>query len=164
MTRDDEPTLSTVGHDDGRLVLHLERVVDRPAGDVWGALSAEGHRDHWRACGVGGARRDGPTVRALRPIDGSAVSGELEWASGEDTMRWEVGRLGDGARVSLTTFIDGDDVEQAARGGASSHACFDQLARLLDTGADAPPFPEDDLEMLTARYRVAVTEALADTD
>jgi hypothetical protein len=47
---------------------------------------------------------------------------------------------------------------------AASHASFDQLARLLDTGSDTSPFPGGELATPTARYRSAVAEALADTD
>jgi uncharacterized protein YndB with AHSA1/START domain len=180
MTRTD-PILSTVGHDNGRLVLHFECLLSHPPDELWRVLTASEHREHWIPCGILDELRKGTTVQPpfwpvhLEPGENgvSVLTGVtrvwqapavFEWTSDADTVRWEVSTTDAGTRLEFTTWIDSDDVEVAASAGAGYHACFEQLVRLLETGSIAPPFQCAHFAALETQYNSAVAAALADTD
>ena len=142
-----DPIVGTVGHDCGRLVLHIEHHVRRSPGQVW------------RALGLTAPDSDATNVR-WNGMDPRLV----EWIAGIETVRWEVSAADDGTRLAVTTWIDGDDVEVAAATDADRHARFERLIWLLDNGAPAPPFRCAYFSQLATRYRAAVAAVLADTD
>ncbi len=147
------PVLSTVGHDDGWLVLSFERRLGQPPDEVWHTLSSSEHREHGIPCGLTDAL---PTSMAP-PM-------RFEWCPGPDTVRWEVDGIGDGSRLALTTWIESDDPDVAASAGAGYHSCFEQVVKVLDTSPDGAPLECTDLTTLTTQYLAAFAAAQADTD
>jgi hypothetical protein len=139
---------STVGHRDGWLVVQFERRLGQTAADVWAALASSEHREHGVPCGLSPAL----------PADPDPLV--FEWCPGPDTVRWEVDPMVVGSRLELTTWIDSDDPDVAARTGAGYHQCFEQLVRRFD----GELVPCTDEAELTSHYLAAFSAALADTD
>jgi hypothetical protein len=134
--------VATVGHDNGLLVLHLECQLTLPPDRV---------------------RR---AVVDFEQLDGDVLSSKSDRPAVADTVRWEVDEDAVGTRLAFTTWIDGTDVQAAAATGAEIHAHFDRLVRMIDAdqGASASSDVGVDVRVLTDRYVVAFSEALADTD
>jgi hypothetical protein len=134
--------LATVGHDNGLLVLHLECQLTLPPDRVRRALVD------------------------FEQLDGDVLSSKTDRPAVADTVRWEVDEDAVGTRLAFTTWIDGTDVQAAAATGAEAHAHFDGLVRMIDPAHAAGTVGDADVDisMLTGRYIVAVSEALADTD
>jgi hypothetical protein len=129
------PDLGRIGHESGRLVLHLERVLDLPAAQVRQALTASGRS--------GTARSE---------------------TGGDAQERWDVDDERSGSRLAFTAWIDADDVETAAGTGARYHSCFDRLVRDIQQGTCSPQADDFDVALLSAAYVSAFAAALADTD
>ncbi len=157
-----DPVVGAVGHDGGRVVLRLERLVPRSPDEVWHALTTLPYRQFWIRCGVEQTRNETPMVATgSRSRPEPAV---IEWTSDIETVRCEVGNADGDARVVVTAWIDSDDVDVVAFAAADHHACFLRLMRELDTGSPGTRPPHACFNELTLRYRALVAAALADTD
>ncbi|NUR49688.1 MAG: SRPBCC family protein [Hamadaea sp.] len=133
--------------EDGRWTLAFVRDLAHPPARVWAALTDPAQLGEWAPFR---AERDlgepGPTT--LTMIDGelavelpaTVLRAEppslLEYAWGEDLLRWELTPTPAGTRLTLRHTVAGtDDLPRAAAGW---HLCLDVAERLLD-GDPVPP-------------------------
>jgi len=104
-------------------------------------------------------------LRLERPL--AAPSAEVRQAltaSALPAERWEVDDDCPGSRLSLTAWIDADDIEQAGSGGAEYRRRFERLVRDLEPGSARRRSADVGVARLAEEYRAAFAGALADTD
>jgi hypothetical protein len=131
---------TTVGRDNGLLVLHLERRLTLPPDRVRRALVD------------------------LEQLECEVLSSTSDGPASANTVRWDVDKDAVGTRLAFTTWIDDTDVEAAASTGAENHARFERFVRMIEPGQGAGAVGDVDVGVLTDRYDVAVSTALADAD
>ena len=85
-------------------------------------------------------------------------------ASALPAERWEVDDDCPGSRLSLTAWIDADDIEQAGSAGAEYRRRFERLVRDLEPGSARRRSADVGVARLAEEYRAAFAGALADTD
>ncbi len=165
----DASTMGSVGRDEGRAVLGFEQLVNRAPAEVWRLLTPspcrEGLSDPVRPAswpvqhGACGDQNIAPSAEADRP-----ESPVLEWTCGLETVRWEVAAAGSGARLTVRSWIDSDDVDLVGAAGADLHERFARFVRLVENGAAPAPLRGTRIAELAARYAAAAAAAFADTD
>ncbi|MEA2384881.1 MAG: hypothetical protein QOH72_4852 [Solirubrobacteraceae bacterium] len=139
-----------------RWELRFIRTLDRPAAEVWAALTEPERLSAWFPFVVEGECAAGATLRFV-PRDGSGEGFEgvvvtcdrpnrfeFRWAGGED-VRFDPESLG--ARTLLTLVNTIDDVGKAAREAAGWHVTLDALAAHLAGREQEPPSSERFLEL-----------------
>ena len=123
-----------------RVVLTFTRLLPHPPEKVWRAVTEAEHQAAWFPQRIEGEWEVGATLRFHTSDDpADAFEGELvafepptlvELTWGEDRLRIELRRDGDGTRLTLTDTFG--ELGKAARDAAGWHECLDRLAADLD--------------------------------
>jgi uncharacterized protein YndB with AHSA1/START domain len=146
---------------EGKPAVRFERVYPHPVEHVWRSITVPEEMAAWFPSTVEVDLREGGAMaftfpdHEVEPMDGRVL--ELDpprvfmFLWGEDTLRLELEREGDGTRLTLTQTLRGED--EAARNAAGWHVCLDRLGgeqtdwepyydeyqrRGLPTGAEIP--------------------------
>jgi uncharacterized protein YndB with AHSA1/START domain len=132
-----------------RWQLQFTRKLPHPPEKVWRALTEPEHLQAWFPSRVEGELKEGAILRfvfeehEVPPIEGRVHVYEppsvLEFAWGDDNLRFEVQPDGDGSVLRLADTFD--ELGKAARDGAGWHVCLEALEHHLR--GEKPPWDND---------------------
>jgi uncharacterized protein YndB with AHSA1/START domain len=128
--------------------LRFERRLGSPPEMVWQAITEPEHLERWFPFKIVGEWTTvGSTLRFEHdgdPFDGRVLACDpgslLEFRWGDDTIRLEIERDGDGSKLTLLDTFD--ELGKAARDAAGWHECLDWLAHDLDEAAPVQRWAE----------------------
>jgi len=128
-----------------RLQVRYVRKLAHAPEQVWQAITEPEHLRAWFPTDIVGERATGAELTfPFRDGEGPTMSGRmvafdppelLELLWGDDLLRFELERDGDGTVLTLSVTLD--QLGKAARDGAGWHACLDALA--CDLAGEKPP-------------------------
>jgi uncharacterized protein YndB with AHSA1/START domain len=143
----------------GRWHLRFTRRLPHAPEKVWRALTEPEHLDAWFPTTVEGERVAGAALRfSFREGEGPPFDGEmltydppslLEFRWGDDTLRFELERDGEGTVLTLVDTLETKG--KAARDAAGWELCLDILAYHL-SGQEPPWDPAEQWRPIHAKY------------